>query len=59
MPPTPETMSQAEFARMTGRSKGRISQLKGSGVLGADCFRKDDRGRDVIVVARALEVLRG
>ncbi len=58
MPPTPEKMSQAAFARYVGRTPGRISQLKSSGALTADCFDKDDKGRDVVIVARAIKALR-
>lgn len=58
MPPTPETMSQAAFARHIGRSPGRITQLKASGSLPADCFSKDSKSRDVVIVARALDALR-
>lgn len=52
-------LSQAAFARYIGRSPGLVSQWKASGKLTADCFGKDEKGRDVVLVPRALEVLRG
>lgn len=53
----PGTLSQAKFAAHIGRSPGLISQWKTAGKLTAECFTKDDKGRDVVIVDKALEVL--
>lgn len=53
----PELMTQAAFARAVNRSKGLISQWKKDGKLDASCFRQDERGRDLVIVAVALERL--